>query len=927
MATSLSAIGPSISTEVNFAILQERAASLRTSTQLAHRAVNEAYQDKNAAEEREKEQSRRIDKLIEQLAEAGKRQTPEPPVTPTPNPGPDINVMFTKYLQAQQNYTEEQSKVVHRDGVLHQKSLEIIALQDKLKNLRTEQSCSHSNILNLEEKIRDLQANVDAAAKSNTDLKDQLRDFKIASNEAAKVPVLIKDLAARDTELNKLRPKADKVTQLDQQLNFKDEELKKLRSEAVKVPELTQKLRDMDAELVKLRPEASKVSKLNQKLVDWDAEIVKLRPQASQVPELMSRIAAQDSDIQELRAEVLKWSDLAAQMASKEAELEDLRPKAAEASVLAEKSASQEAELVELRSKATQFDGKVSQNLVFQSDIHGYKNTIQTLKQQLETLNKLQKENAALQSEAKESQKTITSLQNELQTTEQSAKQVDVLQKELSMLTVNWGDYDQLKKRLESQTEIQKQQVTQIGHLEGKLENAKKVTSQVPTLQAQVQQWSQKCVTLNQELIEARKAVEKCQVLQADVLEKEKDLSELRKKVQKMDEISNQLQSAQEYSQQKSAQVATLQAQANQLQVDPPKVAALQQPQTQVVDEKNFPTQQIMLEQAEQANTPKTPAATLRSAHFQTTHPDMPTRKKADRTAAGTRYNHRGVGLPYGHASKLRSSHKGMNKSTQEIDDTQKIPDSQPQAEVQKLLATSSPLSDLETAELFGHRFGNAQRDLPGNLPPSSSHGGDAMLLEDFEDIENMIAVSQIDAVEIPQSQRQTQKYHGYGHASSRTIVTKSGTTPGVRRLRTTLSSQVIEDSQSQEQRLSTPKKIPSSPAGVAKHLPNSAAKRPRLDPIESTQSTQSTQTTSKRLKRTPANLEVRKTPKRPDSSGTQVTEPDSTRADPVKLPSGSRKGSVIGANAPAPGKAQGSRRQTRKGSKTDRYAQRFNQE
>jgi hypothetical protein len=140
--------------------------------------------------------------------------------------------------------------------------------------------------------------------------------------------------------------------------------------------------------------------------------------------------------------------------------------------------------------------------------------------------------------------------------------------------------------------------------------------------------------------------------------------------------------------------------------------------------------------------------------------------------------------------------------------------------------------------------------------------------------------------------------------------------------LRSGVSSQVIQETQSQEQRASTPNVESSSPAGPPKHLPNSAIKRPRVDPIEATQSTQSN---SKRLRRTPANLEV-SVPKRPMSSSTQITEPETTRGNRVSLPRGSRKGSVIGANAPTPGKAQGGRK-SRKNSKSDKYSQRFNHE
>lgn len=249
---------------------------------------------------------------------------------------------------------------------------------------------------------------------------------------------------------------------------------------------------------------------------------------------------------------------------------------------------------------------------------------------------------------------------------------------------------------------------------------------------------------------------------------------------------------------------------------------------------------------------------------------------------------------------------------------------------MQQLLATSSPLSEIETTSYFDHLAGNTQKHrqaIRHSLPPSSSYGGDSMLLEDFEAMEGMIEspAGLLDQKAVTSlSQLQSQKRAGYGHVSSRTIIRNSGTGWESRQVRTRLQSPVIEETQTQEQPPSSPNMEPSSPAGPMKHLPNSAIKRPRLDPIEATPSTQEN---GKRLKRTPANLDVATASKRPMSSSTQITDPDSARPTGVSLPSGSRKGSVIGANAPAPGRTRVSRKTSRKGSKSNRYAERFSNE
>lgn len=196
--------------------------------------------------------------------------------------------------------------------------------------------------------------------------------------------------------------------------------------------------------------------------------------------------------------------------------------------------------------------------------------------------------------------------------------------------------------------------------------------------------------------------------------------------------------------------------------------------------------------------------------------------------------------------------------------------------------------------------------------PPSSSYGADSMLLEAFEAAEMLNesrvgALSQDAGMSLPGGTPGSRPIR-----SSESSQTNDGLIPG-RRLRSGLSLQGIEETQTQEQRPSTP--IMSSSPGGPRNLANSGLKRPRMDPIEAPATSQPT---SKRLQRTTANLEVK-----PPSS----TSARSQIAEPGVRPSGIRKGSVIGANAPAPGKARGGRKTTRKGNKSDRYAERFSNE
>lgn len=96
------------------------------------------------------------------------------------------------------------------------------------------------------------------------------------------------------------------------------------------------------------------------------------------------------------------------------------------------------------------------------------------------------------------------------------------------------------------------------------------------------------------------------------------------------------------------------------------------------------------------------------------------------------------------------------------------------------------------------------------------------------------------------------------------------------------------------------------------KHRPNSAVKR-KMEQSEASQS-------SKQLKRTPANLEI-SVPRH-----SQSTKQKGEKSPPKKIVT-FRRSSVVGTNAPAPGKAQKTSNPPRKGSRQERYSNRFGTE
>ena len=901
ITTSVGRLGKSVEAEATLTTLRGEVKTLQREVQLGGEMTMVANNCKDASEQREKEQAIRVDKLLEQLAEASKRQEQTTDTNSSTRSGLDANMLLTKYQQATTSLNAEQSKVNQKDNELYHKSLEVLALNAKLEKLQAESEASRSGMAAIEGRHEKLQRQADAAVQENITLKEKLNNLASTSQEAAKVPKLVEEIAEKDAKLAEMQPQVVKLPELVQVLACRDAELNKLRHEVARIPALVEDLTGRDTELTRVKLEAAKVLELSQQLVDKDTEILKLREHFSTMSELREKVV------------------------SKETELNELRPKAAQAVETA------------------------SQNMVLQSQIHGYKNTIQALEEQLASLGAqlermkqtvsevvdVQKENTALKTEVNKVEQTIQNLMSELRKAQSSAQEAEDLKKEIATLRIEWGDHDQLKQDLKTQQDLHAKQVARLDELSSKLEDSQATSNQVTELQGQVEELCQKCAILNQQLSEATRAAESCKATQDDLERKNEEIASLESKVQSFEVTSRQLIAAREESQQQARRLSALQEQITKLQLESQELTASTRTDIAPIDEDSL-TQQFMLDlggmldQEDHAHASQDPAATLQSNLSPTRQHSRGDLTNRNSTRGSNNTPRSKLPSNSSHETEIRNSQQQSMKVTTDADGIQQIPDSQPQVNMRNLLATSSPLSEIETASYFDCFAGNSQKrraTIPHSLAPSSSYGGDSMLLEDFEIMEGMIeppagVLDQKAAASL--SQLQSQKRAGYGHVSSRKITKISSTGSESRQVRTDLESQVIEETQIQEQRPSSPNMVPSSPAGPMKHLPNSAIKRPRLDPIEATPSTQGS---GKRLRRTPANLDIAAASKRPMSSSTQITDPDSPRPTSVVLPSGGRKGSVIGANAPAPGKTRVSRKTSRKGSKSNRYTERFSNE
>jgi hypothetical protein len=121
---------------------------------------------------------------------------------------------------------------------------------------------------------------------------------------------------------------------------------------------------------------------------------------------------------------------------------------------------------------------------------------------------------------------------------------------------------------------------------------------------------------------------------------------------------------------------------------------------------------------------------------------------------------------------------------------------------------------------------------------------------------------------------------------------------------------------------------IPESPQGGMlreKYLPNSAAKR-RFEEDEISVFS-SSQEGSKRLRRDLSAVEIKSPSNRRGLSFLEQVTPatGASRLNHPSMPTGSRKGSIIGTKAPAPGPGQHLSKKSKKVPKTNRYSARFN--
>ena len=231
-----------------------------------------------------------------------------------------------------------------------------------------------------------------------------------------------------------------------------------------------------------------------------------------------------------------------------------------------------------------------------------------------------------------------------------------------------------------------------------------------------------------------------------------------------------------------------------------------------------------------------------------------------------------------------------------------------------------------------------SQREPPSTRPPSSSYG-EPMLLEHLEEIENQAQYSSSASQKAPtrhQDPSISPEFLLPRECTDRVLpgkkeraARKAGSgppskKPSLRRLRSESRARA-KMSIDLTERTPTDQNIPTTPrGGIIKenHLPNSAAKR-RLETDDASMPS-SSRDYSKRLKRDLSALEVPPTSKKTLVFGQGPSTTNTNRLNHPSMPTNSRRGSIIGANAPAPGGGQQAIKKSRKSLKNDQYSARF---
>lgn len=599
-----------------------------------------------------------------------------------------------------------------------------------------------------------------------------------------------------------------------------------------------------------------------------------------------------------LEFQVSQKEEMAAQNAAIRQELEQLQPKASMAADLQNELEEKNNEVAKLQTSLATAQQQVQENIRLSKENAAIKVQVQTLREKLLVLPDLQKR-------LQQKETHMSDLQAALRASQQQAQEKDKLIRENAIMAERLRQTEgQIFRLQNTETELQQERARSI-MFENDLAAAKTQATQVDEVREKVVSLQEQCTSLTSEL---ERSTEQCaQILPLKQSIKEKD-----------DELAGFRE-----------QSVTLQAQAGDIQ-------SLKDDLRQAEEKHSSMQQQILRLEGELSNarldiagneSPRQRRIANRSGGFSLPAINVPRRPVPPVDHESVLSNGDGFSevanssLPPSGVTEIVPETQPEIQESPLVEGDSILPtfgqqqssdpepsflpsddeDSSPENESLHLnIETRRPLVDMER-RVVDQEAGETER--MQERPPSSSYESqsDQMLLDQVSQGEND-GLDQLPSTTTPK----------FAMPSSQII---SGQEQSPRRLRSgsrglgrQATRSVEPDYPHQRTRVSTPT------VRREQYQPNSAAKR-RIEPdVEE----EISQENPRKLKRRPANMEIKKpqvvVPKQPE------------KQTPSRGMVSFRKtsNSIVGTNAPAPGKSQRSSKPARKGSRQDRYTTRF---
>jgi hypothetical protein len=815
----------------------------------------------------------------------------------------------------------------------------------------------------------------------------QSGDAKI-HEEGEKVKELVGLRTKHQTELEEVKSQLQTVTrerskanQQLQELSHNLECLAEAQQEAAKVAQLTEELQNERTKVTKLQQEIAPLEKIARQFPMLKQQLSGKQQALESLEARLKEAEAVSSQIETMKSTASKSAE---DMYTLQGELRDAQKRASWVAEQKEEFRGTRQAVEALHKKIFHLQPLADRVLGLQKEAHDRSDEVIRLQQELATAKASTEQLQDLHATNRRNGEEITLLKKEICAADEKLKHLqsaedanDQKDQEVRILNQKLKAVEESLSRFQGLSEAVSDKEKRIATLDQELATAKDSLKHLEYVQKLNSPKDEEIASLKERLVAAESVLNDVQVVKEESQRKDMELSTLKDKLAMMEEVSQQ------FSQ-------TLAGRPSQEQDLPQEMTAPSWPSTiggdgdlqagQDMIEAPAPDASPQLRRISGCNVNFVNPQALQTIMAETVH--LESRRMINPSSSQGFETHNASNL------QLAGSVVLPTQETTLVPESQPAVDSlyqEPLVTSQSFGSMSSPLTDLghfvdpsyephHESTYFGTQKApdrssatltkalvdfnssprlhlGSQRD-PQSSRRLSSSIEDTMLLEAEELLKNrqhhnnsfressrkgLGPKSRSSSLEEPRNRKSTGIFgNGFGKSSSKLAKSKTKADDVVslkkqspRRLRSESQTGRRKTMPLQECAPSDQNIPASPPEGMLreKHLPNSAAKR-RLEDDEMSLPT-SSQGGSKRLKRDLSALEVKTPSKKGRSSFLDkvISVPGTGRLNHPSMPTGGRKGSVIGTNAPAPRAGQHTNKKARKNSKTGRYSARFNQD